>query len=188
MHDEVIAPHDFNGLSPGTRTELAIATEIQSPRLSQAQDGLGEHTPQNTHKRIRKILVPTDFTSAAALALKRAVTLANQCVAAITILHVIDINAQGAGTADYLMKGLWSEGSSQMGRLAWSLSGQVEAQTMLQEGLPWEEIVERSSDFDLVILGKSRANKRWKLFSNHTVERVAENAACPVMVVQDDSL
>jgi nucleotide-binding universal stress UspA family protein len=73
-----------------------------------------------------------------------------------------------------------------MGQLAWSLCGQVEAQTAVQEGLPWEEIVERSRDFDLVLMGGSRGRKRWNLFSKHTARRVLENAACPVLVVHDE--
>ena len=186
MQDAAIAPQEINPPSGGDGRELGVATKIQSPRPSESQahySGRDQRVPT----RIRKILVPTDFSPASTVAVKRAVALANQCGATLTILHIIDINPQGAGTADNLMKGLWSEASAEMGRLAWSLCGQVEAQTMLQEGLPWEEIVEKSKDFDLVIVGKSRANKRWKLFSKHTAECVAENAACPVMVVQAEA-
>jgi hypothetical protein len=101
-------------------------------------------------------------------------------------LNVVDCGAgSGAGYvkhADELMKHLWGEGSAQMGRLAWSLCGQVEAQTTLEEGLPWDKIVEKSRDFDLLIFGKSRSKTGWRLFSQHTAQRAIENAACPVMV------
>jgi nucleotide-binding universal stress UspA family protein len=83
------------------------------------------------------------------------------------------------------MKYLWSEGAARMGQLAWSLCGQVEAQTTLEEGLPWETIVEKSRGYDLLILGTARARSGWKLFSKQTARRVIENADCPVMVVRD---
>ena len=185
MESAAIAPRESKGPINDHDREKDVASTIQSPGLPEAQTHLPGRNGR-VSRRIRKILVPTDFSPVSGLALNRAVGLADQCGATLTILHVIDINPQGAGTADDIMKGLWSEGSGQMGRLAWSLRGQVEAQTMLQEGLPWEEIVEKSTDFDLVILGKSRASKRWKLFSKHTADRVAANAACPVMVVQEE--
>jgi nucleotide-binding universal stress UspA family protein len=130
--------------------------------------------------------VPTDFSPAAEKAVERAVALANQCNASVTLLHVIDINARArSGAADDLMKGLWDEGSTRMGQLAWSLNGQVEAQTMLEEGLPWEKIVDKSEEFDLLVLGLNHPKRRFKLFSQHTGDRVLESAACPVMVVHD---
>ncbi len=43
---------------------------------------------------IRRILVPTDFSAASSGAVARAARLANQCRAALTLLHVVDINAQ----------------------------------------------------------------------------------------------
>jgi nucleotide-binding universal stress UspA family protein len=151
---------------------------------------LAEKKEQPRETAIRKILVPTDFSAASSKAVEHAVAIANQCNAALTILHVIDINAQaspqGFGSGQELMNHLWTEGSARMGQLAWSLCGQVEAQTAVQEGLPWEEIVERSHDFDLVLLGGSRGRKRWNLFSKHTAQRVLENAACPVVVVHGD--
>lgn len=135
----------------------------------------------------RRILIPTDFSLASARAVESAVAIASQCDAELTILHVIDVNAQPArgesGIAGDLMQRRWDRGSEQMGELALSLRGQVHSQTVLEEGLPWETIAERSRDFDLVILGKAADRSRRRLFSQHTAQRVVENAACPVMVV-----
>jgi nucleotide-binding universal stress UspA family protein len=134
----------------------------------------------------RKILVATDFSPASARALDQAVALANQCRAELTILHVIDINTQApAETAQEVMTRLWHHGSAQIGHLAGSLSGQVHAQTVIEEGLPSESILRRSQGFDLVIVGQAASRRRWQLFSKHTVERVLERSACPVLVVRD---
>jgi len=174
---------------PENQVEQSLPGAARSPKSSGSvklaciQDGGGQNRP------IKRILVPTDFSAASSMAVERAVAIANQCNATLTILHVIDINAQAepdrCGSAEALMKHLWGEGSARMGQLAWSLCGRVEAQTAVQEGLPWEEIVERSRDFDLVLLGENRARKRWNFFSKRTARRVLENAACPVMLVRD---
>jgi nucleotide-binding universal stress UspA family protein len=142
---------------------------------------------KNAEFLIRRILVPTDFSPASARALERAKAIANQCDASLTILHVIDINASvGSGTAEGLMRGLWSDAGTQMAKLAVSLAGTVEAQTLLAEGLPSEVILEQSLEFDLVIMGRDRHQRKWQLFSKHTGKRVIENSVCPVMVVQSD--
>lgn len=136
---------------------------------------------------IRKILLPTDFSRSSAVALARAVALANQCGAAITILHVIDINAQPEAISEHtgqdLMKQLWGEGSARMAELAWSLRGQVEARTTVQEGLPWEVIAHASRDFDIIVMGNGSVKSGSRIFSQHTAQRVLESAACPVLVV-----
>lgn len=168
------------GMEP--TTHLAEASSA-SPCLSPCAKVLSG----NRGNPVRRILLATDFSPASLKAAERAIALASQCGATLTILHVININAQPArgelGTAEELMKQRWAEGSVQMGRLAWSLSGQVEAQTLIEEGLPWEKIVEKSGDFDLLILGKRSAQPGWRPFSQHTVRRVIRNAARPLLVV-----
>jgi nucleotide-binding universal stress UspA family protein len=140
-------------------------------------------------KPVRKILVATDFSQASTQAVELAVSLAQQWDAELTILHVIDINAQSAEgeslPAAQLMSRLWLKGFEGMGRLAFALSGRVHAKTVVEEGLPWEIIAERSREFDLVIIGRARKKTHWKLFSHQTVQRVLQNAACPVTVVPD---
>lgn len=141
-------------------------------------------TQADSEWHIRRILVPTDYSEAFAGVIRRAVAIARQCRAALTVLHVVDINAASeSGPAESLMKRLWDESSSQMAHLACSLAGQVDAQTMLVEGLPSDVIIEKSSEFDLMVIGKSRGTRRWNPFGKHTARRVIENAVCPVVVV-----
>lgn len=129
---------------------------------------------------VSKILVAVDFSPASAKVLDSAVRMGNQFNARVTLLHVIDINQQaGSGSAEDLMRDLWAEGAEQIGRL----SSKVDAQTMLEEGLPWEVIVEKSHDFDLLVLGQNPGRRGWKLFSRQTTKRVIENSECSVMVV-----
>jgi nucleotide-binding universal stress UspA family protein len=138
---------------------------------------------------IRKILVPTDFSACSSRALEFAVSLAREFQAKLTILHVIDINTQSAHgdrwPAADLMKRLWETGFQEMGKLAFSVNGNVDAQTAVEEGVPCEQIVEKSREVDLLVLGKSAPKPGWRLFAKHTAQRVIEHAACPVIVVQD---
>jgi nucleotide-binding universal stress UspA family protein len=135
--------------------------------------------------RIRKVLVATDFSPSSNRAVDRAVALANQCNADLAIFHVIDVNTQmECGPAADLVAHLWNAASIQMGQLAASLSGRVNAQTLTEEGLPWEAISRKSRDFDLVILGKPQPPSLRRPFSKQTVQRVQEEAACPVLIVQ----
>ena len=155
----------------------------RSMRL-QTRSGQGDGRPD---RFLRKILVPTDFSPCSARALEFAVSLATQCQAALTILHVIDINMQSAhGLPDAdSMKRLWEAGFQELGKLAFALNGRVDAQTAVEEGLPCELIIEKSRGADLLVLGKPGPKPGWKLFSKHTAQRVIEHAACPVILVQD---
>jgi nucleotide-binding universal stress UspA family protein len=156
--------------------------------------GLGSNRPTQTGapaaeqaRDFRRILVATDFSRASTDAVEHAAALAEKCGATLTVLHVIDVNAPATlGTAAELMRSLWAREEMEMARLMARLSGRVAARTEVEEGLPSEVIVEKSREFDLVILGRKRS--RWNPFSRHTVQRVARKAACRVMVVEEDDL
>ena len=164
--------------------EVRKSTERRSGEFPSRRLCSPDQECQRGGKRIRRILVPVDFSPASAKAVESAMTIANQFNAVLTILHVVDINARiQAEDSESFLTRLWCESASRLHDLGRSLSGQAEARTMIEQGLPWETIVEKSHDFDLVVLGKDKARKRWNLFSRHTAQRVIECAACPVMVV-----
>ncbi|HWX22669.1 MAG TPA: universal stress protein [Candidatus Binatia bacterium] len=160
------------------------ASADASLRLLPAEDGGREESARPIHR----ILVPSDFSPRSAKALERAIALARQFDATLTILHVIDINPPAAfthsGTAEDLMKQLWVTGASELSRLEESLrKNQTKVQTLLVEGLPAEAIVENSAAFDLLVISEPRSKSTWNLFSRHTARRVVEQAECPVVVV-----
>jgi len=162
--------------------EVALENEKYSARLKNCLP-----VKASQPRGIKRVLVCTDFSSGSTQAVECAVALANQCDAALAVLHVVDINAQPVPSepegAEPFMKKLWTEASGQMAELADSLKGELDAEIMLKLGLPWEEIVSQSQDTDLVILGKPRGKSGWRFFSKETCERVLANAACPVLVV-----
>jgi len=141
-------------------------------------------TPVEQAWPLKKILAATDFSPISTRSIAWAALIAAQCGAALSILHVINVNSRvSSGTAHEFMKTLWEDASAQMQRLASSLSEQMRAETMLSEGLPWEEIVEKSRHFDLLVLGQSRPRTRFKIFSSHTARRVLQYSQCPVLLI-----
>src|SRR5262245_8151046 len=80
---------------PATQEQNQASTENPDERASEGA-GAAPSFPtlrNSSEKLVRKILVPTDFSPAATKAVEHAVALAIQCGAAMTVFHVIDINA-----------------------------------------------------------------------------------------------
>jgi nucleotide-binding universal stress UspA family protein len=145
-----------------------------------------------SERRIRSILVPTDFSASSAEAVAQAVVLARRHDAALTILHVIDINPpearNHAGSAYSLMRQVRAIGTFGLHRLAASVAqNQIKPQTLMVEGIPAEVIVENSSRFDLLVIGKKDSKSPWNPFSRHTARRVIDAAQCPVLVVDKET-
>ena len=175
--------------------ELALRSDqgehsVQTGSLADASQNFsrGERPGVEPGRPVRRIIVATDFSESSARAIKQAVVLAHQTNAALTILHVIDINPPAAsihcGPADDLMRQLWVTGAAELARLKKSLEQtHVTVQVLLLEGLPCETIVESSSGFDVLVINKPDIKSPWNFFSKHTARRVAERAQCAVHVV-----
>jgi nucleotide-binding universal stress UspA family protein len=139
---------------------------------------------------VKRILVPTDFSPRDTKAVQQAVAMARVFDARLTLLHVIDINDPAwlkfAGSSGAFMRQLRTKAHSEMDRLRASLSGEsIEVESLITEGLPPEEIVQRTHDADLVIMGRPRSQRWWRLFSKKTAQRVIDQAECGVLVVQE---
>ncbi len=173
----------------GDRNAQSLAIEDASPNFSAYVRGGADTEPG---RLIHRILVPTDFSAPSVRAIKRAVVLARQSNATLTILHVVDINPSAAfthcGSADDLMRQLWITGTAELAQLKKSLEQtHLQIRTLLVEGLPHEAIVENSSDFDLLVISEPHAKFGWNFFSKHTARRVIEQAKCRVHVVRQDT-
>ncbi len=168
-----------------TGLRVPVGCSLRSTPISSVSAKLRQ---ERISRDIRRVLVPTDFSDCAARALDCAVRLVSAWEAELTLLHVIDINAQPArgevGTAQQLMHRVWSDGMFQMSCVAKDLSNRVNAKPLLLEGLPWEQAVDQSRRFDLLVLGVPRTKQVWNFFSRGTAQRIIRNALCPVLVVK----
>jgi nucleotide-binding universal stress UspA family protein len=160
---------------------------FQASRVDEDRYAVATQAP--TAEPVRRILVATDFSAAADHATEWAVALAVERGADVALLHVIDINTQlepsASDAAEGPMERLWGEATARIKRRASSLGSAIKVRTILAEGLPWEEIVEQSRHFDVVILGRDSCKRPARFFSRHTSERVIANARCPVIVAAD---
>jgi len=142
--------------------------------------------------KVDKILVATDFSACAAVAVARAAALARRHDGTLTILHVVDVNPPAAvthcGNAEDLMRQLWATGVSELAQSKKTLEeNHTRARTLIVEGFPVEAIVEASSGFDLLVIGEPASKPAWNFFSTRTARRIIERALCPVWVVCQES-
>jgi nucleotide-binding universal stress UspA family protein len=157
--------------------------EIDRHRRSWLEPGGFKPKPDT---RLEHILVATDFSQSGTDAVRLAADLASCCHASLTVLHVVDTNPDSAshhsGSADDLMGTAWQKAVSEMVRLKEKLSDQnVPTETLIVEGIPWEQIAMQSKGFDLLVLGRKPLRHSWKFFSKHTSRRLLKEAGCPVL-------
>lgn len=169
-----------------------IQSELMpAPRQAFPESAIPVRVPEMPSRptRIGSILVPTDFSPWADRALAFALGLGNQWRATLTVLHVIDVNCQPApgelGNAEQLMERFWANSIAQMERVRHQLSGLPGSRTLLLEGLPWEQTVELSQNVDLCVLGQKPAKRGFQPFSKGTVQRILQNARCPLLLVRE---
>jgi nucleotide-binding universal stress UspA family protein len=149
--------------------------------------------------RIRRILVPTDFSPASDAALAQARELAGTLGASIRLVHVFDDQAvTGALVADgqmFLpseMRGLVMSGVE--ARLREKLTANVDASlghdTALLTGPVAGTIVEyaQSHAADLIVMGTHGRSGVAHLLLGSVAERVVRTAPCPVLTVRQHPL
>jgi nucleotide-binding universal stress UspA family protein len=128
------------------------------------------------------ILHPTDFSESSELACAKAVELAKQCGAKLTILHAYANPA--------LVEGAWPipdpgpELNEALSAVA-SDEPTVAIERVLRVGTAAEEIVEyaRWHDCDLIVMGTHGRTGLWHLLMGSVAEKVIRFAKCPVMVI-----
>jgi nucleotide-binding universal stress UspA family protein len=150
----------------------------------------------NRSKVRSTIVVGTDFSRPARRALGKALSLARDQEAGLTVLHVIHVPdleelAMLAGvTAALLRERLVKERRERLAELVTEVQADgeenVPVETVLAWGHPYEVILKRASDLSasLIVLGTAgpSADMERALFGS-TAEKVLRSAACPVLCV-----
>ena len=143
--------------------------------------------------RLKKILVPTDFSPASKNAFRYALRFAEEFGSELTLLYVLP-PVPSASFAAIPGTPLFSE--SDFSRAEKNLqsiitsarNGAVERpRWKVRAGIPSYEIVEvaKDADFDLIVIA-THGYTGWKHFCiGSTAERVVRAAPCPVLVVRE---
>jgi nucleotide-binding universal stress UspA family protein len=141
---------------------------------------------------LNEILVPVDFSDASAAVFARARALVNGEKPVIILLRVVDpsfaelAQTNGLGTREEVLRRMRTRAELELNEMAAAAGPSVEISTVLSEGVPFYEIVQRAEEFDVdaVVIGKKGARDvNEALFFGSTAERVVRACKRPVIVL-----
>jgi universal stress protein A len=146
----------------------------------------------NAPFRLKRILVPMDFSECAKKALRYAIPLARQHNAAITLLYVVVPSSYVGGEfgrSDYgFQADLRSSAEKDLARLAAEeVKNEVGIHTRVRSGSPAAEILELSRQLpaDLIVISTHGNTGLTHMFLGSVAEQVIRRAPCPVLVVRE---
>jgi universal stress protein A len=138
--------------------------------------------------RLRKILVPLDFSDCSQVAFDCGVTLAREFHAELLLVHVIDPfryplgDEYGGIHSARLMEEARGSAQSEMKKLA--RKANVKCSICIREGSPAREICRLAKqDVDLIIAPTHGRTGLGHVLIGSVAERVVRHASCPVLVI-----
>jgi universal stress protein A len=158
-----------------------VVVELESPEENLPPIALSE-------LRLKKILVPIDFSAQSRKAFHYAISFAKQFNAEILLLHVVEMvpapDVLESGSFNIQLRDAAADGLAEWKKQS---SRQAPVQTELRDGSPFREIVRVAdeSNIDLIILGTQGRSGLSHFLIGSTAERVVRHAPCPVMVVRE---
>jgi nucleotide-binding universal stress UspA family protein len=153
--------------------------------------------PTRIHKRpafrLKKILVPMDFSDLSKDALPWATFLAEQFKAEIVLLHVVEKfpidYLLGLELTSHMIVPLMKQAEADLERAAADLAKSIgiKLSAAVREGKPHEEICEatKALGVDLIVLTTRGYTGLKHVWLGSTAERVVRHASCPVLVVRE---
>src|SRR5688572_28638374 len=142
--------------------------------------------------RLKRILVPIDFSDCSKKALQYALPLAKEHQAALTLLYVVP---PAYGSSEYpgidyaqLAASLKEGGDRELAKLAVDeVHGEVPADTIVQVGSPSRQIIEvaKALPADLIVISTHGRTGLKHVFLGSVAEHVVQRAPCPVFVVRE---
>lgn len=144
-------------------------------------------------RRIKKIMVPVDFSETSTRALPYAAALAEKFRAEVLLIHVIEpIPAYGG--FDYLPSTVIENQASEQAAEELLLRAQREAfpekictEVLVRSGSPFHEITRTATreNVDLIVLTTHGLTGLKHVLMGSTAERIVRHAECPVLVVRN---
>jgi nucleotide-binding universal stress UspA family protein len=148
-------------------------------------------------KAIRRIMHPTDFSSASGPAFVKATELAGSQRAELILLHVADAVVPVApegyispAVYDEIQRSARAYGQRKLAALvARAKKAGVRATPVMVEGAPASAIVRaaKSRRADMIVMGTHGRSGLARLFLGSVAERVVGQAPCPVLTVRGRS-
>ena len=142
--------------------------------------------------RIKRILVPIDFSECAKKALRYAIPLAKEHEAAITLLYVVPPSYEVGeyGGFDYACLQAAAQAGSERELAALTVDevrGEVPVETLVRAGSPAFEVIEaaKSLPADLIVISTHGRTGLKHMLLGSVTEHVVCRAPCPVLVVRE---
>lgn len=142
--------------------------------------------------KVKRILVPMDFSACSKKALQYALPLAQEHQAALTLLYVVPPAYGGTefGALNYaeLETAMRKSGEQQLAKLAADEArSDVTIDTLVRVGSPVLEIIAtaRSLPADLIVISTHGRTGLKHVFLGSVTEHVVQRAPCPVFVVRE---
>lgn len=141
-------------------------------------------SPGTGNHALKKILVATDLSARSDRAIERAVTLAEDREAELTVLHVVD-GELPPSVRDQVLAAAKAEVSDGIARLGGNVGTSVRID--IRTGKDYKSILKsaREARADAIVLGLHRNEDGLKPVTGTTVERVIRFGDFPVLVVRD---
>jgi nucleotide-binding universal stress UspA family protein len=178
----VMGTHGRRGIERWVLGSVAeqLMRSIKAPLLTIGKTKKAEMAPPV----IRRILVTTDFSEGTSEAMAYAFSIAQECQAQISILHVIgDI---GADTSGEYREILITELGDQLAKLIPDEARMwCDVKTRVETGLPFQVILRilEKENIDLLVMNVHRKRHRNHSLLDSTAERVVRAAPCPVLMI-----
>lgn len=171
----------FERLVLGSVTERMMR-HCPAPMIIMGPGKKGSEAPPD----IKQILLTTDFSEGTADAMDYALSIAQECQAKVTLLHVLhEVAEETAGKyRDALVRGVELQLQKLIpeNALDW-----CEVETRIEEGLPYKVIPDlvKSGSFDLLVMNIHGKGMLDRALIGSTAERTLRTAAgiCPVLLI-----
>ncbi len=144
--------------------------------------------------RLKRILVPIDFSACSRRALSYALRFAGQFGAQLLLVHVVEPMVVPENMLLAVPElpeaggGLVNDAQQRLDQLARKeIPAEIKVQTTVRVGRPYHEIIEtaQAEDVDLITIATHGYTGLKHVFLGSTAERVVRHASCPVLTVRE---
>ena len=191
----VIATHGYTGAKRvllGSTAERVVR-HAPCPVLTIPTRARANRTSKTFPFKLKKILVPNDFSDISKDALPWATFLAAQFGAELVLLHIVEEfpidYLLGRELANRTVEPLMKQAEAGLARMAVSLSKStgMNVSAIVRSGRPFEAISHAAKTLgaDLIVLTTRGYTGLKHVWLGSTAERVVRHAHCPVLVVRD---
>lgn len=173
-------------------TQKAGVVTLELNRRDEPLMDAATRTAVKSPFKLKRILVPIDFSDCSKKALQYALPLAQEHQAALTLLHVVTpfVGVSELGAVNYgeLEATMRESGKKQLAKLAADEGlSDVSIDPLVRVGSPTQEILAlaRSLPADLIVISTHGRTGLKHVFLGSVTEHVVQRAPCPVFVVRE---